>query len=339
MSGRERFQRLIRDRAADRTGFWMGNPHPDTLPGYLKYFGADDQFDLAVKLGDDFHWVAADHAGWRPPDGSPIFDVLGGKARHSLNQDGAFAECEDVAEVDAFRWPDPRHIDLDVVERLVDQSIEGGMAVAGGTWSCFFHNVADFFGMENYFVKMYTDPAVVDAVTEHVVDFYLAANERVYKRMAKKLDAFFLGNDFGTQLDLLISPEGFRRFVLPSFRKLIDQAKQYGLPVILHSCGAIDKAIPDLIDAGIDALHPLQALARGMDAENLRKYKNDILFVGGVDTQQLLVHGSPDDVKAEVRRIRKLLGAGWVASPSHEALLPNVRPENLLALRDAAIQS
>lgn len=337
MTERERFRALIHNRRADRNGFWMGNPHEDTMPIYLKYFNAKDKLDLSVKLNNDFYWLAADLEFWRHPQGEPIFDPLGGKERISLSQPGIFAECEDAAEVEHVTWPNPDYIDLDELERAIDHVHAQGCAVAGGTWSCFFHILCDYFGMENYFIKMYTDPDVVDAVTERVMAFYLEANRRIYERMGNKLDAQFLGNDFGTQLDLLISPEFFRRFVLPSFKKLIDLAKRFNLPVILHSCGAIGKVIPDLIDAGIDALHPLQALARGMDAKTLSQYKNDILFIGGIDTQNLLVNATPQQVKEEVRRVRSHLGEGWIVSPSHEALLPNVPPENLEAMRDAAV--
>ena len=338
MTGRERFRALLQNRQADKAGFWMGNPHPDTLESYFRYFQVSTKEELARKLDDDFAWLPADLEYWRHPQGKPIFDILGGQVRHSLGQPGVFAECEDVQEVERFAWPDIAHIDLDALEKAIDTARANGMGVASGTWSCFYHIAADFFGMENYFIKMYTDPAVVQAVTEHVVTFYLEANQKIYDRMGSKIDTLFLGNDFGSQQDLLISPESFQTFVLPYFKQLINQAKRAGLYVMLHSCGAIDRAIPMLIDAGIDALHPLQAKARGMNAENLAKYKNNILFVGGVDTQELLPFGTPQQVKDEVHRLRDIFGDGWIISPSHEALLPNVPPENLLAMHDAAME-
>lgn len=315
-----------------------GSPHNDALPIFCDYFGAKDRLSLSVTLGDDFYWIGADFACWRPPDHTPVFDTLGGQKRSSHAQAGVFAECEDVRTVEAFPWPDARHLDLDLLERMTDEALLTGMGMAGGAWSSVFTNTARFFGLENYFVKMYTDPDVVDAVTAHVTQFYLDANERIFARLGKRLDVLFMGSDLGTQLDLMISPECFRRFVLPAFQKIIAQAKRYDLPVIFHCCGAIDKIIPDLIDAGIDALHPLQALAKGMDAANLAKYKKDLLFIGGVDTQELMMNGSVQDIKDEVRRIAKLLGPGWIASPSHEALLPNTPPQNLEALRDAVAE-
>ena len=330
MTERERFLALIRGRNVGRPGFWLGNPHEDALPKLLEYYQVENRMALALLLKDSFCIRSPD---WflRGGESKPQFDAMSGPSY-------VFAECEDVAEVEAYSaWPEPDDLDLEALEAALVNAAHTGMAVTGGSWSPFFHIIADLFGMENYFVKMYTDPDVVMAVTERVVDYYYEINERVYRKMANYIDAYFLGNDFGSQLDLLVSPDCFRKFVLPSFKKLIDQAKRYNLPVILHSCGAISRVIPDLIDAGVDALHPLQARANRMDAEHLAQYKNDILFIGGVDTQQLLPFGKPDEVANEVRRIHKLWGNRWIVSPSHETLLPNVPMENVRAMHEAAM--
>ena len=181
---------------------------------------------------------------------------------------------------------------------------------------------------------MYTDPEVVEAVTERVVDFYYRANEMFFKAAGDTFDTFFFGNDFGTQLDLLISPENFEKFVLPGFKRVIEGAKKYNKKVMLHSCGAIYRVIPWLIDAGMDILHPIQALAKNMDAKSLVQYKNDVAFCGGIDTQELLMNGTPDDVRREVARVKKLLGPNLIVSPSHEALLPNVPYANIKAMAE-----
>jgi len=335
ITGRERMEAIF-SGGADRCGFWHGNPHGDSKPIYYPAFGVEDDLGLSVALQDDFVWINADTA-WTFPAGKPMFDVLGGHERVSLNQDGVFAEATSVAQVDAFAWPDPADLDFGGVMAQLDRARAHGLYVLSGMWSPFFHVVADFFGMENYFVKMYTDPAVVDAVTAHVVGFYLAANELFFAQAGGRVDAFFFGNDFGSQLDMLISPRLFERFVLPSFRRFTAQGKSHGCKVVLHSCGAIERTIPALLDAGVDALHPLQALAKGMDAETLaRKYRGDVVFIGGVDTQQLLPFGTPDQVRAEVRRLRQVFGPQFVVSPSHEALLPNVSVANLKAMAEAA---
>lgn len=338
MTGRERINAIFNRQSTDRVGFWKGNPHQKSVTIYSKYFNIPEDKDLiGLKLNDDFNWLNAESA-WNHPEGKGMFDVLGGHKRESLGQDGVFAHTEDVKEVEAFNWPNPDYLDFSNYEKAIDKTIDNGLAVCGGMWSPFFHLVGDFFGMENYFCKMYTNPGVVEAVTNHIVDFYIEANKRCFDQLGDKIDVFFLGNDFGSQRNLLVSPEMFKRFVLPGFKKLIDVAKSYDLKVMLHSCGAVSEAIPFLIDAGIDALHPLQAKAEGMEAENLAQYKKDIIFVGGIDTQDLLPFGQPQEIKDEVRRIKDILGEGLVVSPSHEALLPDVPIENVLAMMEAAIE-
>jgi uroporphyrinogen decarboxylase len=195
-----------------------------------------------------------------------------------------------------------------------------------GFWTCFYHNVADLFGMEEYFVKMYTHPKLVRAVTDKVCEFYYAANELFFAAAGDRVDGFFFGNDFGTQLSLICGPRQFDEFILPWFVRFMQQGKSHGYQVILHSCGSIHAVIPRLIAAGVQCLHPLQALAANMDAETLaRDFKE----------QQLLTHGTPEQIRADVRRVRRILGPNLIISPSHEAILPNVPPVNVQALIEA----
>ena len=361
MTGRERTRAIIHRKSADRVGFWLGNPSDDAKFSYYKHLGihcevADtwestdhlyttyvgpEDIQMSVLLSSDILWASPDMdpGAYRHPEGKPMFDVRGGKALEALASAGVFAETEDVAEVERFDWPNPDYMDFTATEALIDQSIAANLSVFGGMWCPFFHIASDFFGMEEYFIKMHTNPKVVDAVTEPIVDFLLACNEKMYASFGDKMDSIFFGNDLGTQLSTLIGIEQFKRFILPYIKKIIDQAKRYDQKVAFHSCGAVAPLIPLLIDAGVDILHPLQAKAVGMDAETLaREYKNDLIFMGGVDTQDLLPFGTPEQVKAEVRRLKDLFGAGFIVSPSHEAILPHVPLENVLAMRDAAIE-
>ena len=105
---------------------------------------------------------------------------------------------------------------------------------------------------------------------------------------------------------------------------------------MLHSCGSIYRVIPDLIDAGVDILHPIQAKAVGMSADDLKQYKNDLAFVGGIDAQSFFVNATPDEIRREVHRVRSILGPNIVISPSHEEILPNVPAANILAMAQAS---
>ena len=105
----------------------------------------------------------------------------------------------------------------------------------------------------------------------------------------------------------------------------------------MHSCGSVYKVIDRIIGAGVDCLHPLQALARDMNAEHLASaFKGQIAYLGGIDAQQLMTNGTPEEVCADVRRVQALLGPHLIVSPSHEAILPNVPMENVAALAKAA---
>jgi len=314
--------------------FWTGHPHPETEILYLKQTGLSNIEEIYQLLNDDCRWISA-CSSYKHPEGKPMFDTTLGRERHTLSEGGFFAESEDLSDVDKFPWPEIKH--LDFKEKLETISKFSDKAVFSGFWSHFFHIVCDFFGMENYFIKMYTDPELVLAVTEKVVDFFVEANDKFLQAAGNSFDIVFMGNDFGTQRDLLISPECFDKFVLPGFKRLIEVAKKHGKKVMLHSCGSIYRVIPKLIDAGVDILHPLQALAENMGAEKLaREFKNDIAFCGGVDTQNLLVNATPSQIREEVLRLRDIFGSNYIVSPSHEALLPNVPFENVLAMAKAA---
>ena len=150
------------------------------------------------------------------------------------------------------------------------------------------------------------------------------------------LDAVLIGNDFGSQTCLMVDPDSLREFVFPGTKKLIDQAKSYGLSVMHHSCGSIFPIIQDLSDLGADIVHPIQALANEMDAPNLKKhFHGKVAFCGGVDAQNLLVNGSPEEVARKVTELKELFPTGLIISPSHEAILPDIAPANIKALFDA----
>lgn len=337
MNSRERIKAIIAGKPADRCGFWLGNPHAETWPLLHRYFGTATEKELRKKLQDDFCWISPQFfpGVYQAPDGREMFD--GGLDRQKHGSVGPLAECEDVREVEAFPWPKPEFLHFDACLESLRNA--GDVYRASGFWTCFYHNVMDLFGMESYMIKMYTHPKVVRAVTDHVCEFYYEANERFFAATGDLVDGFFFGNDFGTQLDLICGPKQFDAFIMPWFRKFTEQAHNHGYQAILHSCGAIHKVINRLIDAGVDCLHPLQARAANMDAETLAKeFKGRIAFMGGIDTQELMVHGTPAEIKKDVRRVKRLLGPRLIVSPSHEALLPNVPPANVEALAEAALE-
>ncbi len=332
---RDLITRLVAGEKVERTGFWLGNPHGDSWAGLHKYFKTKTEEELRRKLGDDCRWICPQFYGdsYQDPCGAKLFDC--GLDREKHGHKGPLANCETLKEVEAFPWPNPDYLNFDSC--LKDLRGAGDVYRLSGFWTCFYHNIADIFGMEDYFIKMYTHPDVVQLVTDKVCEFYYEANERFFDVAGKEMDAFFFGNDFGTQLSLICGPEQFDQFIMPWFRKFTKQGHQRGYQVFLHSCGSIHGVIGRLIDAGVECLHPIQALACGMDAETLaRDFKGKITFMGGIDTQLLMTNGTPEQIRQDVRRVKKILGPNIIVSPSHEAILPDVPPENVAALAQEA---
>ncbi len=337
MTGRERIIATFERRETDRTPFWKGNPISEEACLIANHFQTTTHpLDLSETLNDDMVWLAADNYCWKHPEGKPFFDFRRGEELHHLGEGGVLKDVETIEDIDAFDWPDMKYLDFTEYRTLLQEARDRGFAVAGGYWSPFFHNMADFFGMENYFIRMHTHPELVAYLTQKMVDCYVEANRLCFEAVGDLIDIFFFGNDFGTQNDLLISPDSFDTFVLPYFQQLVDIGKAYDKYVMLHSCGSIYRVIPKLIATGIHALHPLQALATQMGVDDLVQYKDQIIFCGAIDAQQLLPHGSPEDIHQAIATIKEKLGPGFIVSPSHEALMTDVSMDNVKALSEAA---
>lgn len=337
----ERFFATIERRPVDRPAAWLGIPDAAALPGLYDYFGVDNMKDLKARLGDDIYPV---EMPYHSPTSNAIYAAFDfakkksdGKNEHrTLTAPGFFEDYTDASAVELFDWPDPeKYIDPEECRRVVDDVPEG-YAVLGVVWSAHFQDACSAFGMEDALIKMFTAPKLFKAVIDKITDFYLKANEIFYKATQGKLHAVLIGNDFGCQQGLMVGPEQLREFVFDGTRKLVAQAKRYGLKVIHHSCGSIHDIIPDLIEMGVDAIHPIQALAANMEPERLKvDFGGRVSFCGGVDAQYLMIKGTPDDVREKVAYLKALYPTGLILSPSHEAILTDTKPENVDALFDA----
>ena len=335
----ERFYRTIERQPVDRPATWIGEPVHSAIPALLKHFGVDSFLDLKKKVDDDVYHV---NVPYQSPTSNHVAAAFDFAKKDGLNHDyeertltapGFFEDYEDPEGVNDFDWPDPeKYIDpvkcREVVEEVPEDAVPMVLA-----WSAHFQDACAAFGMETALIKMMTEPEMFKAVIDRIMQFYLKANEIFYESTKGKLKAVLIGNDFGSQQGLMLSPALIRELVFPGTKQLIDQAHAYGLKVIHHSCGCIYDIIPDLIELGADAIHPIQALAHNMEAERLaRDFGGKASFCGGVDAQNLMVHGTPDQIIAEVKRLAGLFPTGLIISPSHEAILPDTPPANVEAL-------
>ena len=174
-----------------------------------------------------------------------------------------------------------------------------------------------------------TSSSAASSITTHEV------SRRIFEAARGAIDIFFIGNDFGTQNGPVVSAALFRRFFLPHLKRLVDLGHDFGLKVMLHCCGGFAPLIPALIEIGLDALQSLQPDARGMEPGRLKRdFGGRIVLNGCIDTHHVLIKGTPELVRKRTREILEVMkpGGGYIASPSHDYLLPETPVENVLAM-------
>lgn len=341
MTPKERFFATINYQPVDRPACWLGLPTKTATPGLFNFFGVNTIPELKKHLQDDVWPVIV------PYNNEPQNDIGcalnfskegegGSQEDRTLTAPGYFENMTDPGEVEKFPWPNPKdYLDLQESKKRA-MEIPKEYLRMGIMWSAHFQDACAAFGMENALTTLMMYPDMFRAVIDRITDFYLETNELFYEATKGHLDAVLIGNDFGSQTALMVDPEMLKEHVFPGTKALIDQAKSYGLTVVHHSCGSIFPIIDDLFNLGVDVIHPIQALAADMDVVTLKNnFEGKGAFCGGVDAQELLVNGSPEEIVNKVNEVKSVFPTGLVISPSHEAILPDINPENIEALFQA----
>ncbi len=305
---------------------------------------------------------------WTLPDGSPALVPAGlnpvkladgsleirsdaGRALYRMPPDALYfepveeplANAETVADIEAWTPPAVTDAELDWLRaearRLratTDKAIVGLTGVR-------VYEAAQFArGWQRFMEDLAGRPALAEALLRKIADAACADLDRYLAAVGEFVDLVQVGDDLGTQAGPQLSPRMYRRLVKPYHAQVWQFIKvRSGLPVFLHCCGGIYPLIPDLIEAGVDVLNPVQTSAAGMDAARLkREFGRDLVFWGGgCDTQHILPEGTPAEVSDHVRRQIDILapGGGFVFNQVHN-IQANVPPENIVAMLDAALE-
>lgn len=270
--------------------------------------------------------------GWRRPRvGGFYYDMY----HHPL------AGASSLAELKTFRFPDPlddgRFASL---RALAEAAAAEGKAVAlAGPCAGIAEVYSWLRGYESYYIDLALNQDWVVYMLDRLVEFKSAFWERALAEIGDLVDVVVEADDLGGQNAPLMSPRTYRELIQPRHRRLFSFIKrQAPVKVFYHTCGAVRKLIPDLIDAGIDILNPIQISAVGMDLCELKQeFGRDLVFWGGgVDTQGILGTSSPDEIREHVRRNIEALatGGGFVFAAIHD-IQANVPPENIMAMWEA----
>jgi uroporphyrinogen decarboxylase len=184
-------------------------------------------------------------------------------------------------------------------------------------------------GLDQLLMDMVLEPAFVDELLDAICDWNVAA---VHHLAQHDLDCIGFGDDWGQQRGLIMGPHLWRRFLKPRLQRMYDAVHSHGLRVWIHSCGDVGELFPELIDMGVDCFNPFQPEALDVEAAKAN-YGDRLAFHGGVSLQRTLSTGTPDQVRAEVRRRIEVIGlnGGYILAPSHD-VTRDVPAENIDAL-------
>lgn len=264
-----------------------------------------------------------------------------GEGQHFINVGGPFADGEPVpALVDAFQWPNPldpgRFRGLRSQAQTLRLASDAAIILVLGVGPV--HQIQFMRGYAAALEDLLAAPDFVDAFLARYGDFWTCLTEHALDAAGDLVDLVMFGDDLGTQQGPVMSPALYRRLIKPAHARMVQAVKRFNKPVLLHSCGSVAAFLPDLIEVGVDALHPVQVTAKGMDTAQLkREFGRSIAFWGGIDTHRVLPRGTTAEVRDEVRkRIGDLApGGGFVLGAVHN-IQAEVPVENVLAMIEAA---
>jgi uroporphyrinogen decarboxylase len=261
-----------------------------------------------------------------------------------ISVDGPFHHLADPTPGDLgkFGWPDPsdRGYYRNLGEQARQWHEETDCAVVLNLLNGPVHQSQFMRGYSEWLEDMLIRPKFVEALAERITEVWVGMTTQALEASQDYVDVVSYGDDLALQDSLLMRPELYRKLIKPHHQRMAAAVKQFGKPIVYHSCGSISGLIPDLLDVGIDALNPVQVTAANMDTKRLKKeFGRDLSFWGGIDTQHVLPLGTPAEVREEVRRRIEDLGSdgGYVLCPVHN-VQPEVPPENIVAMLEAALE-
>ena len=246
------------------------------------------------------------------------------------------AQAETIADLEAYAWPSPDWYDYARLPELAAQF--PGRAIGCGYTACFFfHNLTR--GLQASLMDPLLRPDFTRYLVRRLSDFFTEYHRRCYAAAPGLIDFTQVTDDFGSQAGLLISPRMFDQFYRWTMERAIALAHAQGIRVFHHDDGDLRALLPRFVEMGIQVLNPIQWRCGDWDLAALKANHGQALcFHGGIDNQHTLPFGTPDDVRAEVARLRAVLGGdgtGYILAPCHN--LQAITPlENILALYEAA---
>ena len=180
-------------------------------------------------------------------------------------------------------------------------------------------------GFERFFIDCIVNRDYIEVLLDKITDYRVEVAEKIVEHGAT---FGHIGDDYGTQYGPIMSIKLWRELFKPRLAKIWEVYRKKNIPVIHHSCGDCRLFIDDLIEIGMDVLHPVQPTAMPLE-ELKQRYGDRITFYGGIDTRDILPHGSEADVEEDVKRTVRILGNDGGLILSALNIMSDVPVENI----------
>ena len=337
MTPRERWLAVLRREKPDRVpmDYWATGEATQKL---MRHLGCADANEVFERLHiDRVATVGGRYVGPQPPAGE---DIFGCRFQGVDYGTGVYSECvysplakyQTLEELEReYTWPSPDRWDYSGVAN----QLEGNQAypIRGGGSEPFL-TYKNLRGQEQAFMDLILHPDIVHFCLDKLFDLAYENTRRIYEQIPGQVMITYVAEDLGSQEGLMMSREHIHEFLLPRMKRMMDLAHEAGACVFHHSDGAVREILPDLIEAGIDVLNPVQWRCKGMEREGLKRdFGDKLVFHGAVDNQYTLAFGSVEQVRQEVTDNLRILGAGggYIIAPCHniQAVSP---PHNIVAM-------
>jgi uroporphyrinogen decarboxylase len=253
------------------------------------------------------------------------------------------ADATTIAELDNYPgWPDmddPTRFEH-VAQEAQALADANQYAIMATPWLMFpFERAFAMQGMDKFLMNMAMVPDFAEALLRKNLELCQRLLGNFLTAIGDNIDMIKIGDDLGTQERLMISPSMYRKLLKPIHAELIAHIKQFtDAKIFFHTDGDVFDLIEDFIEIGVDVLNPIQTSAGKMaNLQALKeRYGKDLVFCGAVDTQDVLPHGTPEEVRQEMKRVIHALGkdGGYMVASVH-TIMHEVPPENILAMVDA----
>lgn len=333
-SNKEWIRQTLRHREPDRVpyNFMFSPPIQKMLEKYYDTADIEEKlkFPLRIQAPETIKPLYAH------PDefGETLKDEFGVTwATSEIDRGVPVIPCLQGPDLAAYSFPDPAlEYRFKGIEKWCDKNRENYTIIfVGDLWE----RAAFMRGLENILTDVITEPGFVEKLLMCLTDYIMETMRILFDRC--EFDGIGVSDDYGAQNGMLMSPDAWRVLIKPRLQDIYSFARTNDRTIFHHSCGSIKPVIPDLIDIGLDILHPVQPEA--MDVYGLkREFGRDLTFCGGLGTQELIPYSSPDRIREEIKKLKNELGkgGGYILEPGI-TVQAGAPLENLIAMIDEAV--